>query len=92
MMDATDRQIIEARQQGLPLVPAPYAALAETLGLPEADALDRLARLKSSGVIRRIAAAPNHFKLGMVANGMTVWDIEDARMSELGPMVGARLL
>ena len=41
------------------------------------------------GVIRRIAVAPNHFKLGMTANGMTVWDIEDDAVSEIGRRVGA---
>ncbi len=46
--------------------------------------------MKDTGVIRRIAAAPNHYKLGMVANGMTVWDVDDAQLSELGgPLVGA---
>ncbi|SDX26249.1 transcriptional regulator, AsnC family [Ruegeria halocynthiae] len=89
MIDATDRHIIEALQSGLPLVPAPYAVVAETLGLDEGALLDRLAKLKSRGVIRRIAAAPNHYKLGMMANGMTVWDVEDSRIAELGAQIGA---
>lgn len=88
-LDATDRRLIEATQSGLPLVAAPYAALAEMLDLSEPDVLDRLARLKAAGVIRRIAAAPNHYRLGMTANGMTVWDIDDARLPDLGPEVGA---
>ena len=87
--DAIDRRLIEATQSGLPLVSAPYAALAEALDLTEPDVLDRLARLKAAGVIRRIAAAPNHYRLGMTANGMTVWDIDDAQLPELGPRVGA---
>ena len=39
--------------------------------------------------IRRIAAAPNHYKLGMTANGMTVWDVDDAVLAEVGPKIGA---
>jgi DNA-binding Lrp family transcriptional regulator len=88
-LDATDRRLIEATQAGLPLVAEPYAALAGELGLSEAAVIDRLGRLKAAGVIRRIAAAPNHYRLGMAANGMTVWDVEDARLPELGPEVGA---
>ena len=71
-IDATDRAIIEALQGGLPLVPAPYAEVAETLELSERELTSRLAEMKASGVIRRIAAAPNHYKLGMTSNGMTV--------------------
>ena len=89
MIDATDREIIEALQGGLPLVPAPYAQVAEILGMDEDALLYRLAELKSRGVIRRIAAAPNHYKLGMTSNGMTVWDVDDDRITELGSRIGA---
>jgi len=33
--------------------------------------------------------APNHYALGMVANGMSVWDVDDTRASELGAEIGA---
>ena len=89
MIDAKDREIIEALQGGLPLVPAPYAQVAQTLGLDEDTLMFRLADMKSRGVIRRIAAAPNHYKLGMTSNGMTVWDVEDSRVAELGSQIGA---
>jgi len=88
-IDATDRQIIAATQAGLPLVPQPYAAVAQELGLGESELCDRLRAMQKSGVIRRIAVAPNHYALGMLANGMSVWDIEDDRIADLGPQVGA---
>jgi DNA-binding Lrp family transcriptional regulator len=88
-IDATDRRIIAATQGGLPLVPAPYAAVAAGLGMSEGALCDRLRALQESGVIRRIAVAPNHYALGMVANGMSVWDVEDGRIAELGALVGA---
>ncbi len=89
MIDATDRRIIQALQGGLPLVPAPYAQVADDLGIEEAALLNRLAALKARGVIRRIAAAPNHYKLGMTSNGMTVWDVQDDLIGELGAHIGA---
>ncbi|WP_170407316.1 siroheme decarboxylase subunit beta [Ruegeria arenilitoris] len=89
MIDATDRRIIEALQGGLPQVPTPYAQVAGDLGMHEATLLDRLAALKARGVIRRIAAAPNHYKLGMTSNGMTVWDVQDDLIGELGAHIGA---
>ncbi|WP_170546555.1 siroheme decarboxylase subunit beta [Ruegeria arenilitoris] len=89
MIDAKDREIIETLQGGLPLVPAPYAQVAADMGMDEDELLLRLADLKSRGVIRRIAAAPNHYKLGMTSNGMTVWDVKDDRVTELGTLIGA---
>ena len=88
-ISSQDRALISACQAGLPLVPAPYAAIADKLGTTEADVTDRLAALMNRGVIRRIGIAPNHYKLGMTANGMSVWDVEDRAAEELGPLVGA---
>jgi DNA-binding Lrp family transcriptional regulator len=87
-IDSIDRKIISATASGLPLVPHPYAEVASWLKLDESDVMTRLARLQETGVIRRIALAPNHYALGMVANGMSVWDVPDARASEIGPQIG----
>ncbi|MCV2865816.1 AsnC family transcriptional regulator [Albidovulum sediminicola] len=88
-IDATDRRIIAATSGGLPLAPAPFAEVANWLGLSEDEVLARVAAMQAAGVIRRIAVAPNHYALGMVANGMSVWDVDDAQVDLLGPKVGA---
>jgi DNA-binding Lrp family transcriptional regulator len=88
-IDPTDRRLIKATQAGLPLVPAPFAAIAADLDLPESEVLDRLQAMQDSGIIRRIAVAPNHYKLGMTANGMSVWDVDDTAAIKLGEQIGA---
>ena len=88
-IDAIDRRIIAATQAGLPIVARPYAAVAEQTGLAEDEIVARLASMQARGIVRRIAAAPNHYALGMAANGMTVWDVDDAEASRLGALVGA---
>ncbi len=87
--DELDRRIVRATQAGLPLVPRPWAAVAEAVGASEAEVMRRVERLKRAGAIRRIGAVPNHYALGYRANGMTVWDVDDARVDELGRRVGA---
>lgn len=84
-----DRALIKACQAGLPLVPEPYAQIADQLDMAQVDVMNRLEALLGQGVIRRVGIAPNHYKLGMAANGMTVWDIDDAEAEELGALVGA---
>ena len=39
-------------------------------------------------VIRRIGVVPNHYAIGYTANGMSVWDVDDARIAELMDEVG----
>lgn len=84
-----ERRLIEATQSGLPLVPRPYEAVAAMLGVTSDVVRERLHRMMASGLVRRIGAVPNHYRLGYVANGMTVWDVDDARIDELGPQVGS---
>jgi siroheme decarboxylase len=88
-IDATDRRIIVATQKGLPLAPRPYHALAETLGLDPEEVMARIRRMEATGVIRRIGCVPNHYALGIRANGMSVWDVPDAEVSALGRRIGA---
>ena len=84
-----DRELIAATQTGLPLVARPYEAVGAMLGVSGGEVRERLAQMLSQGVIRRIGAVPNHYRLGYVANGMTVWDVDDALVDELGERVGA---
>jgi len=88
-IDSIDRKIIQATQTGLPLVPRPYHAIAEGLGLMVTDVIQRMKLMQEQGVIRRIAAVPNHYALGYKGNGMTVWDVPSKKIHELGAKVGA---
>ena len=88
-LDDFDRRLIGATQSGLPLVPRPYEAVGAMLGVSGELVRERLGQWLAEGLIRRIGAVPNHYRLGVVANGMTVWDVDDARVDELGAQVGA---
>lgn len=88
--DALARHLIELTQAGLPLVDDPWAWLAEQLHLSVEATLDLLKRLQAEGAIRRIAAVPNHYRLGYRHNGMTVWDVRDTDMPRLGALIGAQ--
>ena len=88
-LDELDRKIVKATQKGLLLVTRPYHAIAADLGLPADDVMARIERMKEAGIIRRIGVVPNHYSLGLTANGMSVWNVPDEKISHLGAMVGA---
>jgi DNA-binding Lrp family transcriptional regulator len=87
-LDDFDRQLIAATQGGLPLVPRPYDAVGQQLGVSGQQVRERLAQMLESGLIRRIGAVPNHYRLGFTANGMSVWDVDDALVDQLGERIG----
>jgi DNA-binding Lrp family transcriptional regulator len=83
-----ERQLIQATQAGLPIVREPYADVGQGLGVTEQAVIQGLKDLLQAGVIRRIGAVPHHYRLGFVANGMSVWDVDDADVDRLGEAVG----
>ena len=87
-LDELDRRIIRATQSGLPLVPRPYEAVGAALGIRGEQVRERLQAMLEEGLVRRIGAVPNHYRLGFTANGMSVWDVADERVDELGERVG----
>jgi DNA-binding Lrp family transcriptional regulator len=88
MIDSLDRAIIQATQAGLPLVERPYAAVARQVGASPEEVMQRMQRMLDEGVIRRIGAVPNHYKLGFRGNGMSVWDVPDRKIGHYGRLIG----
>ena len=82
--DARDRRLVGAIQDGLPLVPRPFAVVGERAGLSEAEVLRRIGRLLLEGVIKRIGVVVRHHELGFRANAMVVFDAPDAAVDALG--------
>jgi len=82
--DDTDRRLLAAIAQGLPLVPRPFAEVGKRTGIGEHEVIARLQRLKQAGVVRRFGVVVRHHELGYGANAMVVWDVPDAQVRELG--------
>ena len=89
MLSEFDQRLIAATQAGLPMVPRPYEAVASQLVVSAAVVRERLQGMLAEGLVRRIGAVPNHYRLGYAANGMTVWDVDDELVDMLGEKVGA---
>jgi len=85
---ALDRRIVLAAQAGLPLQTRPYHWLADELGVDAEILMQRLRVMQADGRIRRIGVVPNHYRLGYTANAMTVWDVADDDVREVGRRVG----
>jgi siroheme decarboxylase len=84
-----ERDLVLNVQGGLPLTETPYADVADAIGQDVAWVLETLKRFEREGKIRRIGVVPNHYALGYTENGMTVWDVPDDLVDEVGPEVAA---
>lgn len=87
-IDEQDEALIELIQTGLPLTARPYAELGKQVGMTEEQVINRIAYLNESKIIKRFGVVVRHHELGYNANAMTVWDIDDDKVSQLGACMG----
>lgn len=79
-----DQSLVAAIQNGLPLVPRPYAAVGYAANMMEWQVCERIGEWLNDGTIGRFGIVVRHRELGYRANGMLVWDIPDSEVSALG--------
>ena len=88
MLTQEERELLLAIQNGLPLAPQPYREVGERLGKSEEEVMALVRSMLAEGKIKRLGAVPNHYALGIRANGMAAWDVPDDRVSEVGSRLG----
>lgn len=87
--DAVDRALTAAMRDGLSLDPDPWGALASAAGIPAAEVLVRLARMIADGRVLRFGAEPRDGRFATADEGLTVWDVDDREVDDLGARVAA---
>lgn len=87
--DPMDAALVRIVQQGLPLVPRPYAVIARELGISESEVTEGLSRLMATGAIKRLGIVVRHREVGYRANAMVVWALPEPRVSDLGRCIGS---
>ncbi len=66
-MDQIDKKILNIIQTGFPVEAEPFKVLGEQVGISEDDVLERIKKLKETGIIRRIGAVFDTRRLGFVS-------------------------
>lgn len=87
--DRFDKLILKELQGDLGTDPEPYRRIAETVGLDQDDVLERIARMKDAGIIRRLGAMIRHIEAGIDFNAMVVWKVDPHRTEEVGSVLAA---
>ncbi|MFC6875158.1 siroheme decarboxylase subunit beta [Halobellus marinus] len=84
-----ERDLVVEIQGGLPITATPYADVAAAIDRDPAWVVETIKRFEREGKIRRVGVVPNHYALGYTENGMTVWDVPDDLVDEVGPAVAS---
>jgi DNA-binding Lrp family transcriptional regulator len=87
-LDALARVLLERMQIAFPLVPRPFAALGEGLGLDETEVLARVRQLKAAGIIRQIGAIFDTRRLGYQST-LVAFHVLDGAIEKVAAQVSA---
>ena len=88
-LSPAERDLVVEIQGGLPISPTPYADVAAAIEQPTSWVVETIKRFEREGKIRRVGVVPNHYALGYTENGMTVWNVPDERVDEVGPAIAS---
>ena len=83
-----ERRLVAALGDGLPLVARPFDEIARQVGISTEQVMQTLSTMQADGRIKRFGLIVRHHELGYRANAMTVWDIADDKVAQVGRCFG----
>ncbi|MGO9147095.1 MAG: AsnC family transcriptional regulator [Desulfomonilia bacterium] len=86
-MDRIDKKILSIINKSIPISERPFLAVAEAMGMSEEEVLDRIRKLKDSGLIRRIGATISPRAIGWNST-LCATDVPMDRIEEFDEFVG----
>ncbi|MBV0901684.1 siroheme decarboxylase subunit beta [Haloarcula salina] len=87
LLTADELDLVLAIQDGLPVTATPYADVAAEIDADVDWVVETITRFDAEDKVRRVGVIPNHYALGYSENGMTVWDVPDEVIDEVGPAI-----
>jgi DNA-binding Lrp family transcriptional regulator len=88
-MDPLDRRLLGELEGGLPFVPEPFQDVGNRLGISGEEVIERLQRLEADGIIRKFKARINQRLIGISANALVAWKVQDTGNGDAGPLLAS---
>ncbi len=82
-----EKRLLNTFQDGFPLVPDPYAAMARELGIEEAEVMEILDNLRESGILDRIGPLFRPHRAGW--STLAAMNVPRERLEQVADMVSA---
>jgi DNA-binding Lrp family transcriptional regulator len=82
-LDEVDKRIISSISCGIPVSKSPYKELATSIGITEAEFVERLKRLKDDGIIRAFKIGIDYMQLGYTHNAMVAISCKKERIADI---------
>lgn len=78
-----DKDVIRALQDDFPLCEEPFKCLADKIGMPEDEFIERVKALAAQKKIRKMGAVLRHREAGFTANALCAWRVPPDRLDAI---------
>ncbi|MGA7980433.1 MAG: Lrp/AsnC family transcriptional regulator [Chromatiaceae bacterium] len=85
LLDAIDRRLLNDFQQGFPLIPRPYKAVAAQLSIDEPEVIARLTRLQDAGAVSRVGPVFRPRRMG--ASTLAAMAVPSQRLEDVAELI-----
>jgi len=85
LLDAIDRRLLNDFQSGFPLVPRPFAEIADRLGVGESEVIARIERLAAAGAVSRVGPVLRPRQVG--TSTLAAMAVPEDRLEEVAELV-----
>lgn len=86
-LDKIDTAILKELQENIPLINKPYQFIAQKIGITQKELFEKIAWYKKTGIIRKVRAVLDHYKIGMGENVMIVFKAEPFDILKLAKII-----
>jgi len=86
-VDELDKKILKELQESIPLIEEPYEFISQKIGISEKELFEKISWYKKTGIIRRIRAVLDHYKIGLGENVMVAFQVAPAEMLKAAKII-----
>ena len=88
-LDRTDRTLLDALQDDLPLVSRHFGVIAARLGIPEDDVIKRIKRLQEQGIVRGLSPVLESRQVGLSATTLVALRVPEEKIQHVARLINS---
>ncbi len=82
-----EKKLVRLVQSGIPIKARPFSDIAAKMGWTEDEVAEKLRMWRDEGIVRRFGAILKHRNVGLRANGMCVFKVDQKKVDQAGTIL-----
>jgi len=89
-MEEIEKKLIYELSGDIPISKRPFKEIGKRVGVSEKEIISIIKEWKKKGIIRRFGGVVSHHKIGMNANLLSAWRVEETKVEKIGALISSQ--